>query len=158
MSRLRFLVLFGLLLGGCDAIVGEAPPDDEVPQEPETPPADELEARLRARGQEVAPWMIRDGEALRGEADEGGARDYSHAMHPGWCYKVVGLGGEGIEDLDLRVYDPNQVLIQRDTTRDAQPYLGQMRPICPGSSGTFRIEVRVVMGSGPFAVQVYRSI
>ena len=92
--------------------------------------------------------MIRDGEALRGEADEGGARDYSHAMHPGWCYKVVGLGGEGIEDLDLRVYDPNQVLIQRDTTRDAQPYLGQMG----------RIEVRVVMGSGPFAVQVYRSI
>ncbi|RZO64011.1 MAG: hypothetical protein EVA89_05550, partial [Sandaracinaceae bacterium] len=76
MSRLRFLVLFGLLLGGCDAIVGEAPPDDDVPQEPETPPADELEARLRARGQEVAPWMIRDGEALRGEADEGGARDY----------------------------------------------------------------------------------
>ncbi|MEQ8453628.1 MAG: hypothetical protein RLO52_04525 [Sandaracinaceae bacterium] len=158
MSRLRFLVLFGLLLGGCDAIVGEAPPDDDVPQEPETPPADELEARLRARGQEVAPWMIRDGEALRGEADEGGARDYSHAMHPGWCYKVVGLGGEGVEDLDLRVYDPNQVLIQRDTTRDAQPYLGQMRPICPGSSGTFRIEVRVVTGAGPFAVQVYRSI
>ena len=158
MSRLRFLVLFGLLLGGCDAIVGEAPPDDDVPQEPETPPADELEARLRARGQEVAPWMIRDGEALRGEADEGGARDYSHAMHPGWCYKVVGLGGEGVEDLDLRVYDPNQVLIQRDTTRDAQPYLGQMRPICPGSSGTFRIEARVVTGAGPFAVQVYRSI
>ena len=48
MSRLRFLVLFGLLLGGCDAIVGEAPPDDDVPQEPETPPADELEARLEA--------------------------------------------------------------------------------------------------------------
>jgi hypothetical protein len=102
--------------------------------------------------------MIRDGDPLRGEGEAGTARDYSHVMHPGWCYKVLGLGGEGVEDLDVRIYDPNDVLLQRDTTEDPRPLLGRMRPICPPESGTYRIEARVAEGRGEFAVQVYRSI
>lgn len=102
--------------------------------------------------------MIFDGAALRGEVEEGGARDFSHIMHPGWCYRIVALGDESVEDLDIRIYDPNNVLLQRDTTTDERPYLGQMHSICPHDSGTYRIQVRMAAGSGPFAVQVYRSI
>lgn len=132
--------------------------DDEIEVPPVPPPADELEASLRENGRELAPFMILSEDAMRGEIDEGGARDFSHVMHPGWCYKVLGLGGEGVEDLDIRIYDSNDVLLQRDTTRDAEPYIGRMRPICPGESGTYRVQVRMVSGAGPFVVQVYRSI
>ncbi len=146
-----------LALAGCDA---GPPSDDDVIENapPEPPPADALEAHLRELGRERAPFMILSEAAMRGEAAEGDVRDFSHVLHPGWCYKVLGAGGEGVTDLDLRVYDPNDVLLQRDTTRDADPYIGQMRPICPAESGTYRVQVRMVEGAGPFVVQVYRSI
>ncbi len=125
---------------------------------PPPPPADALEAHLRELGEERAPFMVLSEGPMRGEGAQGDVRDYSQILHPGWCYKVLGAGGEGVVDLDLRVYDPNDVLLQRDTTRDAEPYIGQMRPICPGVSGTYRVQVRLVEGAGPFVVQVYRSI
>ncbi|HJL17734.1 MAG TPA: hypothetical protein RMH99_18865 [Sandaracinaceae bacterium LLY-WYZ-13_1] len=146
------------LAGGCDWLHGEPPPDEEVETPPEEPPADALEASLRELGEERAPYMIRDGSPMRGEGAAGSARDFAHVMHPGWCYKLLGLGGEGVEDLDVRIYDPNDVLLQRDTTQDRRPLLGRMRPICPPESGTYRVEARVVEGEGPFIVQVYRSI
>lgn len=146
------------LLGGCEGLFGAIPQDEPVTPPPETPPADELEARLRERGREVAPYMILEEAAMRGELAEGGSMDFSRVLHPGWCYKVIGLGGEGVEDLDLRVYDHRAILRQRDTTQDPQPYIGQMRPICPSESGAYRIEVRAAAGAGPFAVQLYRSI
>ncbi len=96
--------------------------------------------------------------AKRGTVEEGAARDFSHVVHPGWCYKVVAVGGEGIEDLDLRVYDADSVLVERDTTEDPRPFLGSARPICPVESATYRIEVRAASGGGDFAVQVYRSL
>jgi len=145
-------------LAGCDFILGDAPRDEEIVPPPEEPPADALEARLRERGAEVAPYMVREGGAMRGEAEEGSARDFSQVVHPGWCYKLIALGGEGVQDLDLRVYDGNDVLLQRDTTRDPRPVIGQMRPICPSRAATYRIEVRLVSGGGAFAAQLYRSI
>lgn len=152
------LLLGASLLGGCDQLIGPIPEDEEIVPPPRTPPADALEAALRERGRECAPYMVLEEDAMRGEGEAGDARDFSRMMHPGWCYKVVGLGEESIEDLDIRVYDPNSILLERDTTQDRQPYLGQMRPICPPESGAYRIEVRVVAGEGPFAVQLYRSL
>lgn len=156
--RYALLVLTMSCLAGCDALIGTPPEDDEVTPPPETPPADALEAELRERGRELAPYMIREDDAMRGEITEGGARDFSRVLYTGWCYKVIGLGGEGVEDLDVRVYDPNQALLQRDTTQDRQPYIGQMRPICPAEPGAYRVEVRGAAGAGPFAIQLYRSI
>lgn len=152
--RLVFSVMLVLASAGCDAIIGEPPEDDTVEPPPEEPPADELEARLREQGREDAPYMVREGDAMRGE----GTRDFSRVLHPGWCYKVVGFGAEGISDLDVRVYDPNGVLLQRDTTQSPTPLVGRMRPICPPESGTYRIELRVIEGEGEYAAQLYRSI
>lgn len=147
-------LLLALSLFGCDSL----PHQPDPPPPPEEPPADALEASLRARGAVIADWMMRNGDPMRGELSEGGARDFSHLMQPGWCYKIVAVSGEGIEDLDLRVYDSDSVLVQRDTSESPEPYIGQERPICPGEADTYRIEVRARTGSGPFAVQVYRSL
>ncbi len=142
-----------LLVAGCDSL----PHQPDPPPPPEDPPADALEARLRARGEVIADWMMRNGDPMRGELEEGDARDFSHLMQPGWCYKVVAVA-EGIEDLDLRLYDGGSVLVQRDVTEDDQPYIGLDRPVCPAEASTYRIEVRAHRGSGPFALQVYRSL
>ncbi|MCB9593532.1 MAG: hypothetical protein H6719_12430 [Sandaracinaceae bacterium] len=150
--------LVALALFGCDA-AAPSRDDDVIEGAPPVPePADALEARLRELGRERAPYMILDEASTRGEAARGDVRDVSHVLHPGWCYKILGAGGEGVEDLDLRIYDPNDVLLQRDTTRDPDPYIGQMRPICPSESGTYRIQIRMVEGAGAYVVQVYRSI
>lgn len=157
MTRILAAGVLALALVGCDA--GPSDADEVIENAPPVPPlADELEAHLRELGRERAPFMILDEAAMRGEGATGDMRDFSHVLHPGWCYKVLGAGGEGVVDLDLRVYDPNDVLLQRDTTRDAEPYIGQMRPICPVESGTYRIQARVIEGNGPYIVQVYRSI
>jgi hypothetical protein len=156
MRRAVGLALLSLFaLAACES----APPRAEEPAPtPEDPPADALEASLRERGEELAAWMMRNGPAMRGELAEGGVRDFSHLMQPGWCYKILGLGGEGIEDLDLRLYDGGNALVQRDSTQDPRPHIGRERAVCPSEAATYRIEVRARRGSGPFAVQVYRSL
>lgn len=154
MKPASIALVLSLSLFGCDSL----PHQPDPPPPPEEPPADELEAQLRTRGEEIADWMMRNGDPMRGELTEGGARDFSHLMQPGWCYKIVAVSGEGIEDLDLRLYDSDSVLVQRDTSQDPRPYIGLERPICPAEADTYRIEVRARTGSGQFAVQVYRSL
>ncbi|HEY8427092.1 MAG TPA: hypothetical protein VIL20_01910, partial [Sandaracinaceae bacterium] len=61
-------------------------------------------------------------------------------------------------DLDLRLFDPSSVLVQRDTTQSPEPYIGLERPVCPDRAGNYRIEVRARRGRGRFALQVYRSL
>lgn len=146
-------LLLTLVLVGCDIA-----PREEPPAPAPDPPADALEAALRARGEEVADWMMRDGEPLRGTVAEGDARDFSHVLLPGFCYKVVAVSGEGIEDLELRLYDGNSVLLQRDTTEDPRPFLGRERPVCPAETAAYRLEVRAARGGGDFAVHFYRSL
>lgn len=152
---MRFAALIAVLaLVGCDAV----PRAPDPPPEPEEPPADELEAQLRERGKEVADWMTKDGPPKRATLAQGEIRDFGHALHPGWCYKVVALADESVGDLDLRLYDSHSVLVERDTTEDVQPVLGMARPVCPNESAIYRIEVRALSGGGRVAVQVYRSL
>jgi hypothetical protein len=148
-------MLVAFVAVGCDA----GPHQPEPPPEPEAPPADELEAQLRALGREVADWMTRSGDPYRGELpEEGAARDLSHVMQPGWCYKVVAVAGPGIQDLDVRVFDGNSALVQRDATDEPRAVVGVGRPICPSVAANYRIEVRARRGAGPFALQVHRSL
>lgn len=156
MRHLRAYPLFlGLLVMAC-AKSRPAPQPEARPAEP--PPQDELEARLRRHEGAIREYMDRHGSAMRGEVAPGSPRDVSAMLRPGWCYAVLGSGGEGIKDLDLRIYDPHQVLLERDISRNDHPWLGRVRPICPVEPGQFRIEVRAARGRGAYIVQVYRSI
>ena len=155
---LLWVPLLALTLAGCDTF-GPIPEDEPLIPPETTEPADELEAELRARGRELAPYMILEEEAMRGELpSEGATRDFGRLLRPGWCYKVIGLGGEGVEDLDVRVYEPGGGLVQRDVGTDREAYLGQMRPICPNEAATYRVQIRAATGQGPFVVQLYRSL
>ncbi|MCC6875382.1 MAG: hypothetical protein IT378_13835 [Sandaracinaceae bacterium] len=150
----RLLATLTLLAAACSP----APADPAPPPVPEAPPADALEASLRTYGADRAPYMDRVGEAMRGELRERQSRDLSALLRPGWCYKIVAIGGEGLGDLDVSLFDGNNVLVERDTTREPRVAIGVERPVCPPEAATYRIEVRATSGAGPFAVQVYQSI
>jgi hypothetical protein len=154
--RRSALTMFAVCALAWSACGVETPHDPEPPPQ-QAPPADALEARLRERGNEIAAFMMPHEAVKRGEMEERGARDFSEVMHAGWCYKIVAVA-DGITDLDLRLFDPNDVLLQRDVTQDDQPFLGRERPICPVEAGNYRIEVRARTGGGQFALQVYRSL
>jgi hypothetical protein len=152
-ARLLSTALFAL---ACSSRPAASEPVE--PPVPEAPPADALEASVRALGAQIAPYMQRMETVQRGELAERGARDFSAFLRPGWCYKVVGMGGDGIEDLDLRIHDTNNVLLERDIREDRSAVLGADRPICPVENGTYRVEIRAQRGHGPYVVQMYESM
>ncbi len=138
---------------------------DEPPERPRMiddplelpPPADALEAAIRERAPTEAMLMIPHEAVVRGELTEGGRADLTSVLRAGLCYKVLAQGGPGVRDLDLFVFDPNGVLLQRDRTQDEHPVIGVERAVCPQEPGLYRVEVRMTAGGGPYAVQLWVS-
>lgn len=129
-----------------------------VPQEPgpeyDFPLGPEL-FRVAAR---LAPGMEADGEPLRGHLDEGQGDQHQAVLNGALCYKIVAIGGEGISDLDLTLFDQNNVPILRDRGTDRTPVLGLSQPICPLSASIHRIEVRSHAGAGDYALRIFKAI
>lgn len=63
----------------------------------------------------------------------------SEFLSAGYSFKIIGVGGAGIRDLDIRVYDENNNLVAKDTLNDDVPEVD----IAPKWSGPFRVEVVV---------------
>lgn len=73
----------------------------------------------------------------------------------GRCYRIIGVGGAGVRDLDLRLRDMNGNVIDQDVATDNFPVLGLQRPLCLNWSGTFQVEVIMYSGGGEFGVQAF---
>lgn len=61
----------------------------------------------------------------------------TEVLSAGCKFKIVGVGGAGIADLDIRVYDENNNLVAADTLDDDVPEVD----IAPRWTGPFRVEV-----------------
>ena len=128
---------------------------DEAPVLP--PPADALEAEIRQRAPSEAMLMVPAEAVVRGELSEGQRRAFSAVLRAGLCYKVLGQGGPGVQDLDVFAFDPDGVLLQRDAAEGPAPVVGVQRAICPVEPGLYRFEVRMAAGAGLYAAQVWVS-
>ena len=64
---------------------------------------------------------------------------------------------DGIEDLDLLLFDPNGVLAQQDPAQDRFPTLGVQTELCPPSSGAYRLQASLYKGDGAYVVRSYRT-
>ena len=130
---------------------------EDSPKSEVAPPKDALEASIRRRAPEEAPYMVVQDQALRGDLDAGQSATHSLIVQAGACYKVLAAGGKGVIDLDLLVFDDDLVLTQRDLTRGAHPVVGAVDAICPAESGAYRLQVRMKEGKGRYVAQVYTS-
>lgn len=157
---------------GCDEPAARAPtgpedPDEEAPgatgeavelRFPEPPEgADPLEARLYELSRSYARNMEPHGDAWAGELDRGQTADHQTVLEGSRCYKVLGVGGPDVDDLDLMIFDPNGVLVDQDDGTDEVPVLGLTTAVCPSQGGMFRVHVRMFRGRGAYRVQAARS-
>lgn len=156
--RLFFLLatLVALPAAGCEIEPYEEPRQIDDPLEL-PPPADALEAAIRERAPNEAMLMIPHEPVVRGELPEGQRRDFTSVLRAGLCYKVLAQGGPGVQDLDVVVYSPENVLLQRDATESDRPVIGTRRAICPAETGLYRVEIRMARGGGTYAAQLWVS-
>lgn len=121
-------------------------------------PVDYVAQHMALRYQQYAPDMIASSYLQHGYLYEGQEEQFSTVLEVGYCYRVIGVGGETMRDLDLFVVDENGNMIDQDTATDNFPVLGLgSNPICPRWTGNFYVTARAYSGFGDYGVQVFRS-
>jgi hypothetical protein len=133
-----------------------APPPD-APAVPEPPPGSPPEQVLDHRALKFAHGLTADDPALTGTLDEGGRRDLLMVLRAPYCYRILGVGAESVQDMDLFLYDPNGVQTHQDPAQDRFPLLGKQSDICPPVSGKYRLQVHMYKGGGEYAVRAFRT-
>lgn len=71
------------------------------------------------------------------------------AAEAGRCYLLQGVGGEGVDDLDLVVHAPDGGVVAQDVALDSTPAVR----FCPSVAGAHVVEVRMYAGSGRWALR-----
>ncbi len=74
-------------------------------------------------------------------------------MQAGRCYTILGVGGQGVADLDLALFNPNGKRVASDIGFDPTPSLQH----CAAWPGAYRLEATVKRGAGEIAVQVFAA-
>jgi hypothetical protein len=108
---------------------------------------------LRAR--QFAAGYMPVTQLFRSSMGQGQRQYVTVDAQPGRCYRIIGVGGAGVRDLDLRLRDMNGNVLDQDVATDNFPVLGLQRPLCLNWSGTFQIEVIMYSGGGDFGVQAF---
>ena len=131
---------------------GQAQPVEQ-PLPRDAPPAQVLPIA----GKRFAPGMIAQGKPIMGTLAQGARSDHLLVLEGGRCYRVVGVGGDGVTDMDLFLYDPAGVQRNQDPGQDRYPVLGKQIEVCPIIAGAYRLQVQMYEGGGDFAVGLYRT-
>jgi hypothetical protein len=74
-------------------------------------------------------------------------------MEAGRCYTILGVGGPGVVDLDLFLFDPANRRVAADLRYDNTPHIYY----CASWPGAYRVEAKVKRGAGPAAVQAFTA-
>ena len=108
---------------------------------------------LRAR--QFAAGFYPITQLYRAVAQQGEHQFVQVTAAPGRCYRIIGVGGPGVRDLDLRLRDTSGNIVDQDVATDNFPVLGLNRPLCLNWTGTFQVEVIMYSGGGEFGVQAF---
>jgi hypothetical protein len=158
------LFFVGSFFVGCgDDAAPEESVSPAVPDQPTAPPIpppdpnDPIGQQMVLRQAQFAPNMEPSTPIFRGTLTAGAHQDYQAVLQSDRCFKIIGVGGAGVTDLDLFLFDPQGTQMQEDTATDAYPVLGLNHPICPDLAGSYRVRVRMFEGAGEFGVQVFHA-
>lgn len=92
-------------------------------------------------------------EPTRGDVAGEGLLTFPLEMQGGSCYALVALGGPGIVDLDLYLFDASMRQLGRNTRPDAHPWLVH----CPTAPARTTARLRGYRGTGPFLFAAFHG-
>jgi hypothetical protein len=116
---------------------------------------DYVSQHMSLRARQFAVGMTPITDMFRASMNQGERQNVVISATAGYCYRVIGVGGAGVRDLDLFLYDMAGNLIDQDRAPDNFPVLGLQRPLCLPVAGTARLEVRMFAGAGQVGVQAF---
>lgn len=91
-----------------------------------------------------------------GAQREGDAPErFAFRVRRGRCYRAFAVGGAGVSDLDLAVYDAGGELVTGDVSRDRWPVVPPRGPLCAEREELYTIAVGVTRGSGAYLLQIW---
>jgi len=114
-----------------------------------------VRARQYAQGYGVASDLVRAAirEGMAGVTVPG-------TVQAGFCYRIIGVGGAGVRDLDLFLYDQTGREVDHDRSPDNYPVIGLARPLCipPGMPPiSAQLRIRAYSGSGNIGIQMFAT-
>jgi hypothetical protein len=160
---MRPLVVFGILLVGCQprpAAHPVAPPPSTgyAASVSATPAPVDVSESMAARAQDAAYDLVPSSYLEHGTLGEGQEESFNTVLEAGHCYRILGVGGPTMSDLDLSLRDENGNLLAEDGSSDAAPILGLGSDLlCPRWTGAFYVTVRARRGSGDYGIQIFRT-
>lgn len=107
-----------------------------------------------------AETILRDNGYMRAAGPFAGGLEQRHGrrftitLRAGLDYRIVGVCDSSCEDLDLRLYDPNDALIAEDTLQDNVPVI-HVRPSVTGAYTIEAIMYRCTAARCWYAFNVY---
>jgi hypothetical protein len=117
--------------------------------------SDYVSYHMSLRARQFAAGFYPITQLFRAQMGQGQRQYVTVTATPGRCYRIIGVGGQGVRDLDLRLRDTNGNVVDQDVATDNFPVLGLQRPLCLNWTGTFQIEVIMYSGGGEFGVQAF---
>ncbi|MBI5517818.1 MAG: hypothetical protein HY909_28865 [Deltaproteobacteria bacterium] len=118
-------------------------------------PTDFVSNHMTLRARQYALGMVPITEMVRAVMRHGERRTVVASVAAGHCYRVIGVGGSGVQDLDLYLRDVNGHLIDQDRAPDNFPVIGLDRQLCLPVPGTAQLEIVMARGQGEIGVQVF---
>ena len=114
--------------------------------------------QMNARYAQFAPDMVPTSPLHHGYLQQGQEERFETVLEAGRCYRVIGVGGPAMRDLDLFIVDENGNAIAQDTATDNFPVLGLGdTPICPRWTGPFYVRALAYSGYGEYGLQIFRT-
>ena len=105
----------------------------------------------------VAPKLEPTEYRFQGEVDKRTSQSHMLVLRYGHCYRIIGVGSAGIEDLDLALLDSHDIERTRDLSSDRFPVIGLDPEFCPNVSAGYRLEVRAYSGAGRYSLAVMQT-
>ena len=108
----------------------------------------DLEAVITAQAKSGAPGATRIGDFFTGTADK---TDWYTALEQGKCYWFMGAGDQGISELHIYLWDPEDKRITANKSATNRVQVGH----CPTTSGMYHFQAKVNAGHGTYKVGVF---
>lgn len=145
-NRLALSLSLTTLVAGGLAGCGHAPP-------PVAPtPSPQIEASIKSQASAAAPDTEMVGQLFRGVAyDKGELTDWHVELTQGNCYWFIGAGDGGVEKLSVYVWDQSNSRVAQERSKTNTAVV----QACPKSTGTFKVEAKVMGGAGHYALGVF---